>query len=340
MVTKSLMRQEIEEIPAAVERLLAAGAVPGVARAVAARDPAYFVTVARGSSDHACTFFKYAAELVLGRVSASVGPSVASVYGAPLRLEGAVALSVSQSGGSPDIVEMTRAAREGGALTVALTNTAGSPLAGAAEHVVDICAGPERSVAATKSFVTSALAALWLVAEVAQDAALLAAIRALPEVLARAVEADWSAAAEAMDEGGSLYVLGRGPGWAMASEAALKFKECCQTHAEAYSSAEVLHGPVSIVGRGFPVLALAGGDAAEQGVAEMADRLAGQGADVFATTGLVRAARMLEAPRSGHGLTDPLVLIVAFYAMAEAVARARGLDPDAPPHLKKVTETV
>ncbi|QDC10015.1 SIS domain-containing protein [Oceanicola sp. D3] len=340
MSDKSLMRREIEEIPAAVERLLTAGAVPRVARAVVARDPAYFITVARGSSDHACTFFKYAAELVLGRVAASVGPSVASVYAAPLRLEGAVALSVSQSGGSPDIVEMTRAARAGGALTLALTNTPASPLAEAAAEVVDICAGPERSVAATKSFVTSALAALWLVAEVAQDAALLAAIHALPETLARAVEADWSAAAEAMDAGGSLYVLGRGPGWAMASEAALKFKECCQTHAEAYSSAEVLHGPVSIVGRGFPVLALACGDAAEAGVADMADRLAGQGAQVFATTALAQAAHVLKAPRTGHGLTDPLALIVAFYAMAEAVARARGLDPDAPPHLRKVTQTV
>ncbi|SIN97564.1 SIS domain-containing protein [Vannielia litorea] len=340
MTDKTLMRQEIEEIPAAVERLLAAEAVPEVARAVAARDPAFFVTVARGSSDHACTFFKYAAELVLGRVAASVGPSVASVYGAPLRLGGAVSLSVSQSGGSPDIVAMTRAARVGGALTVALTNTPGSPLADAAEHVVDIRAGPERSVAATKSFVTSALAALWLVAEVAQDPGLLKAIRGLPEALSRAVEADWRDAAEAMDEGGSVYVLGRGPGWAMAQEAALKFKECCQTHAEAYSSAEVLHGPVSIVGRGFPVLAFACGDAAEQGVAEMADRLARQGAGVFATTPLAQAARVLEVPRTGHGLTDPLALIVAFYAMAERVARARGLDPDAPPHLRKVTETL
>ncbi|MBS8225626.1 SIS domain-containing protein [Vannielia litorea] len=339
MTEKSLMRQEIEEIPAAVERLLAAEAVPRVARRVAADDPAFFVTVARGSSDHACTFFKYATELVLGRASASVGPSVASVYRAPLRLERAVALSVSQSGGSPDIVEMTGAARAGGALTLALTNTPDSALAGAAEEVVDICAGPEHSVAATKSFVTSALAALWLVAEVAQDAALLAAIRALPEALGRAAQADWSAAAQAMGEGGSLYVLGRGPGWAMAQEAALKFKECCQTHAEAYSSAEVLHGPVSIVGRGFPVLALACGDAAEAGVAEMADRLAGQGAEVFATTPLARAAQVLDAPRTGHGLTDPLALIVAFYAMAEAVARARGLNPDAPPHLRKATET-
>ncbi|MGR3794439.1 SIS domain-containing protein [Vannielia sp. SX4] len=340
MTDKSLMRQEIEEIPEAVDRLLAAGRVPEVARAIAALDPRYFVTVARGSSDHACTFFKYAAELVLGRVSASVGPSVASVYGASLSLEGAVALSISQSGGSPDIVQMTQAARAGGALTVAFTNTPGSPLTEAAEQVVDICAGPERSVAATKSFVTSALAALWLVAEVAQDAALLAAIRALPEALARAVQADWSLAERAMDEGGSLYVLGRGPGWAIAQEAALKFKECCQTHAEAYSSAEVLHGPVSIVGRGFPVLALACGDAAEGGVAQMADRLVRQGADVFATTSKVQAAQVLEVPRTGHGLTDPLALIVAFYAMAERVARARGLNPDEPPHLQKATETL
>ncbi len=167
-MTDTLMAEEIAEIPQAAARLLeqGAGAIAAAAGAVRAADPAFVMTVARGSSDHACTYLKYASELLLGLPVASVGPSVASIYGAKLRVTGALCLSVSQSGQSPDIVEMTRAARAGGALTVALTNDAGSRLAGTAERVIDICAGPELSVAATKTFVTSALAGLWLMAEV------------------------------------------------------------------------------------------------------------------------------------------------------------------------------
>jgi len=251
---------------------------------------------------------------------------------------GAVCLSVSQSGQSPDIVEMTRAARDGGALTVALTNDRQSRLAGTAERVIDIRAGPERSVAATKTFVTSALAGLWLLAKVKRDAALLGAIRALPEVLEVARAVDWSPVSDALGPG-SIFTLGRGPAWAISNEAALKFKEVTRIHAESYSSAEVLHGPVSIVDRGFPVLAFASADAAEAALAEVADTLAGKGAEVFATTDRVRAAHALPAARSGHPLTDPLALMVSFYAMIERVAVARGLDPDMPRHLNKVTET-
>ena len=339
-MTDTLMAQEIAEIPQAAARLLERGAGPvrAAAEAVRAADPGFVMTVARGSSDHACTYLKYASELLLGLPVASVGPSVASIYGAQLKVRGALCLSVSQSGQSPDIVEMTRAARAGGALTVALTNDAGSRLAGTAERVIDICAGPELSVAATKTFVTSALAGLWLLAEVKGDAGLLSAIRALPEALDRARMVDWSPVAEAL-RAGSIYTLGRGPAWAMSNEAALKFKEVCQVHAESYSSAEVLHGPVSIVERGFPVLAFAAADAAEGALAEVADALAGKGAAVFATTPRVRAATALEVVRTGHPLTDPLALIVSFYAMIEGLAVARGLNPDVPRHLKKVTET-
>jgi glucosamine--fructose-6-phosphate aminotransferase (isomerizing) len=339
-MTETRMRREVAEIPDAVERLLAGGedALVQAAHEIAARDPAFFVTVARGSSDHACTYLKYAAELVCGLPVASVGPSVASIYRAPLRMKGGVCVSVSQSGRSPDIVDLTGAAREGGAYAVAVTNDSASPLAVEADATLDIHAGPELSVAATKTFVTSALTCLWLVAEMARDEALLAAIRALPECLARAAQADWSAVAGAVGTG-SLYTLGRGPGWAISNEAALKFKEVCQLHAESYSSAEVLHGPVSIVDRGFPVLAFAAADAAEPAVVEVADALAGNGAAVFATTDRVSAAQAVPTVRTGHWLTDPLALIVSFYAMIEKLAVSRGLNPDAPRHLRKVTET-
>jgi glucosamine--fructose-6-phosphate aminotransferase (isomerizing) len=336
----SQMRREVAAIPEAVERLLSDGdgAVRATAEAIALRDPAFFVTVARGSSDHACTYFKYAAELLAGLPVASVGPSVASIYKTEMKMAGAVCLSVSQSGQSPDIVDLTRAARAGGAYAIAVTNDAASPLAAAADATLDIHAGPELSVAATKTFVTSALATLWVLAEMVGDTELLSAIHGLPACLADAVQIDWSPVAGAVGAG-SLYTLGRGPAWAISNEAALKFKEVCQLHAESYSSAEVLHGPVSIVERGFPVLAFAAADAAETALAEVSDALARKGAQVFATTDKVGAAHALPTVRTGHPLTDPLALIVSFYAMIEAVAVARGLDPDMPRHLKKVTET-
>jgi len=338
----SLMADEIAEIPQAVARLADQGgaAIREAAAAARAFDPALIATVARGSSDHACTYLKYAAEIALGLPVASVGPSIASVYGAELRMGRALCLGVSQSGRSPDIVALLRAAQAGGALSVAISNHADSPLVSAAAHGIALHAGPERSVAATKTFVTSAVAGLSLLAEWKDDTALRSAIAALPEALERAVAIDWPdfrATAEAAD---NLFVIGRGPSWAMAGEAALKFKETCQIHAEAYSAAELQHGPVSIVGAGFPVLALAAADAAEQGVAEAADALAAKGARVLVTSDRAGQASRLPCARTGHPLTDPLALITTFYAAAERIARARGIDPDKPRHLSKVTETL
>lgn len=335
------MRREILEIPEAAARLLDRGG-DAVARAGAAlhyADPALLVTVARGSSDHVATFLKYATELLAGRPVASLGPSVASVYGRSLRLDGAGCVAISQSGQSPDIVAMARMAREAEALGIAITNDPASPLAAECAHPLDIHAGPELSVAATKTFVNSAICALWLLAEWVGDDDLRAALRGLPPLLEKAVALDWEAPREATAANGSLYCLGRGPAYALACEAALKFKETCQLHAEAYSSAEVLHGPVSIVERGFPVIALCAADAAEGPLVEVADAMAGKGAQVFVTSESAQSAQALPVIRTGHPLTDPIALIASFYAMVERVAVARGIDPDAPRHLRKVTET-
>ncbi len=335
------MRQEVLEIPAAVDRLLTRGADAVRAAAQLAReaDPRFLLSVARGSSDHACTFLKYASELILRKPMASVGPSVTSIYGVELLAEGTLCIAVSQSGQSPDIVRMTQSLRASGALTVAITNDPASPLAGVAQTTLPIHAGPELSVAATKTFVTSLLAGLWLLAEIKGDAGLLAAICALPAQLDAATQCDWSAAADAI-EARSLFTLGRGPSWAVSNEAALKFKETCLIHAESYSSAEVLHGPVSIVEQGFPVIAFAAADAAEDSLAATADALAEKGARVFAVTDRATRATRLPHVRTDHWLTDPVAAIVSFYGMVEQVARRRGIDPDTPRHLRKVTETV
>ena len=336
------MRIEIEEIPEAARRLLSGSADALLQAGLALRQlqPVMVATIARGSSDHAAAYLKYAIELVAGVPVASIGPSVMSIYGRELHLESCAAIAISQSGKSPDIVAMTESAKRNGALTIALTNTAGSPLAAASDLAVDLAAGPEKSVAATKSFVSSVVAGLAILAHWVNDPTLLAAIRALPESLAEAVALDWSPFLGALGERDSLYVLGGGPALAIAEEAALKFKETCGIHAEAYSAAEVLHGPARIVEAGFPVLALAARDAGEAGVAEIADRLARQGASAYATTTRVALAQRLPHVETGHPITDPLALIVSFYAFVEMLARHRGFDPDNPPHLKKVTETL
>jgi glucosamine--fructose-6-phosphate aminotransferase (isomerizing) len=341
MNAPTFMQQEIAGIPEAVATFLdrSAAAIARTGRLMRDKDPALIATVARGSSDHAANYLKYAAELSAGIPVASLGPSIASIFGARLRLDRAACIAISQSGKSPDIVRMAETAREGGALTIALTNTAGSPLAEACDEVIDILAGPERSVAATKTFVNSVVAGLALLAECIEDNRLRGALAALPGQLEAARNCDWTALCEATDGHESLFILGRGPSLAIAGEAALKFKETSSVHAEAYSSAEVMHGPVSIVGHGFPVLALAARDAAERPVAGAGDELAAKGAAVFVTSDAAAAARRLPFVATGHPLTDPLALIVSFYAFIEAFARRRGLDPDHPTHLRKVTET-
>ncbi len=342
MPAQSHMNREILEIPAAVETLLTKGetGIKAAAAALADRDPAFMISVARGSSDHAATYFKYASELLAGIPVASVGPSVASIYERKLKLQGSVCLAISQSGKSPDIVRMAEMARQQGALTLVMTNHPDSDLAQAGNHTLNLHAGAEVSVAATKTFVTSVVSALWLLAEWQNDADLLAAIWQLPKALDQAARTDWSALGDQIASRQSLYCLGRGPAYAISNEAALKFKETCQLHAESYSSAEVLHGPVSIIDRGFPVLALAAADQAEQAVVGVADALAAKGAAVFVTSDKATGATRLPCARTAHPLTDPIALIVSFYALVEQIAVSRGIDPDAPRHLRKVTETV
>jgi glucosamine--fructose-6-phosphate aminotransferase (isomerizing) len=336
------MRREIAEIPEATARLLdQSGAALGEAgAALRALDPAFLTTVARGSSDHAAAFLKYAVELAAGRPVASLGPSIASIYRAKLKLDNSASISISQSGKSPDIVAMAKAARDGGALTIAITNTPGSPLAAASHHAIDIRAGAEKSVAATKTFVASAVAGLAILGHWLGDKALLAALGELPRHFAKAIDCDWMEVAGALARHNSLFILGRGPSAAIANEAALKFKETCGMHAEAYSAAEVMHGPMALVDKGFPVLALAARDKSEPSMADAAGTLADKGGAVFITSDRKTKAAHLSFAATGHPLTDPLALIVSFYAFVEAFARHRGLNPDEPRHLRKVTETL
>lgn len=338
------MAAEIAESGAVVRRQLTANAAPTarLAENLRARRPSFAVTIARGSSDHAALYLKHLIELKAALACASLGPSLASLYHAPLRLADAVAIAISQSGRSPDIVAMQRAARDQGAVTIALVNDEGSSLARDADALLPLYAGTERSVAATKSMIASLVAGASLVGHWSEDSTLLAALAELPSVLDLSSAAPPSTAAvETLAKASSLFVVGRGATHAVAAEAALKLKETSAIHAEAFSSAEVLHGPAGVIGPGFPVLAFAPDDAAREGFFDTLDRLASFGAAVLVFDHQAHARwQTVVALHAGHPLLTPVVALHAFYCVAEATARRRGRDPDQPPHLMKVTETL
>ena len=332
--------REAAEAPDVVAAQLAANrdVLSALAADLRRSPPPFVATCARGSSDHAATYAKALLETRLGVVTSSLSPSVGSVYAAPQRMRGALFIAISQSGRSPDLLRNVEAAREAGARVLALVNVADSPLASAADVVVPLHAGPERSVAATKSFLASLSAILQLGALWSGDAALLAALERLPDAMRRAWDCDWSQAVEGLVPARSLFVISRGLGLAAAQEAALKFKETCGLHAEAYSSAEVKHGPMALVGPGFPVLVLAQPDATQAGTQALADEFRERGAQVWLA--LNGARGNLPVATAPHPACAPLLLVQSFYRMVNALALARGHDPDQPPHLNKVTETV
>ncbi|RAK52869.1 SIS domain-containing protein [Phenylobacterium deserti] len=333
------MHQEAAEAAEAVARLLMANraAVRSLAGELRAQPPRAVVTCARGSSDHAATFAKYLIETSAGVLTSSAAMSVSSVYEARQDLDGVLFLAISQSGRSPDLLASVRAARDAGARVVAMVNDETAPLAELAHTTLPLHAGPERSVAATKSFITALAAIAQLVAAWTEDAELEAALDALPEQLSQAWSLDWPEVVANLLEAQSLYVLGRGVGFAVAQEAALKFKETCGLHAEGFSAAEVLHGPMALVERGFPLLVFTQDDPTRDSVIALADQLRQRGAEVMLAA--TDAPGALPAV-SAHPTLQPILQIQSFYKAVNALSVARGLDPDNPPHLRKVTETV
>lgn len=336
----TLMFREAAEAPAVVAGLLAANAplVEALGAKLRANPPRAVVTCARGSSDHAATYAKYLIETATGVVTSSAALSVSSVYAAEPKLEGVLYLAISQSGKSPDLLAAVEAAKQAGALVVALVNDEASPLAGLADHVLPLHAGPELSVAATKSYIAALTGIAQLVAAWSQDTALEKALDDLPATLRQAWPLDWSAVAERLKTATNLYVLGRGVGFGIAQEAALKFKETCGLHAEAFSAAEVLHGPMALVQKGFPVLIFAQDDQSQASVLELAQELAARGVDVMLAGG-EDGPGVLPTVRA-HPNLEPIARIQSFYRMANTLSILRGHDPDKPPHLNKVTETI
>lgn len=339
-MTQTQMRREIMEIPAVAERQLREGAP--IYREEGERlrrdNPPFLVTCARGSSDQAVTYMKYLVERRIGIPVASVGPSIASVYDAKLKLDKGVLLTVSQSGGSPDLVKLQEKASVSGARTVALLNVTASPAGEGADSVLPMLAGEEKAVAATKSFVSSLIALASVAAHWSDDAKLTGALEQLPETLAAALSCDWSQAATPVAAAHSLFTIGRGPGLSITGEAALKLKETCRLHAEAYSAAEVRHGPIALARDRFAALAFANGDESDASVLDAVERLRAAGSQVFLAG--ADAPGALPSVAAPHPALNPICQIVSFYCFVEALSVALGENPDAPALLRKVTQTV
>ena len=337
----SLMLQEALSCARQVAQQLASeeGRYAALGAALRALPPQGAVTIARGSSDHAAAYFAYLVMARTGQLVTSLPMSLLTLYKAPMADQRLLAVSISQSGRSPDLVETMQMFEKAGATTVALVNDIGSPLAQAVGWVMPLHAGPEKSVAATKSFVCALVAGARLCAHWGAQADLLGAFKTLPAALEDACHQDWSAAIDVLRTASGLMVIGRGPGLAIAQEAALKFKETCGIQAEAFSGAEVQHGPMALVNDNYPMLIFALRGPAQQSLIALAAEMRARGARVLLAAPSDVVQRDLTLATAPQEALDPITAIQSFYLLVEALARARGLDPDQPPHLSKVTST-
>ncbi|HPQ95524.1 MAG: SIS domain-containing protein [Thiothrix sp.] len=343
-MTATLMYTEASAAPECMQRqyqLLPELLAPLV-RHLHAHPPRLVITCGRGSSDHAGVFIRYLIETGLHIPTASATPSTLSIYQADTRLEDTLVILISQSGQSPDLVQYARLAQSAGAMTLGLINRVeDAALTPYCDFVLPLHAGPELAVAATKSWLSSLFAGLMLVAAWTADPALQAALAQLPGQMRKAQALNWSAAHEVLDQARHLLVLGRGPGLGIASEIGLKFKETCALHAEAFSAAEVLHGPLAMIRPGFPVLVFDQGDGSRPGIHQTITRLQQAGARVLlASTEAVPGCLMLPVLPGLLPCCTLLTQVQSAYLMIEQQARHRGGNPDAPANIRKVTETL
>src|SRR5262245_47512083 len=342
-----LCENELREQPAVLARLLERGRAPAekIADAVRRRDLRFAVLAARGSSDNAARYGQYLLGIQNFLVAALATPSAFTQYKAVPSLAGALVVGISQSGQSPDIVEVLRQARKQGAPTVAITNVADSPLATAAEHVLLLHAGEEKAVAATKTYTAQLLAMAMLSAALVEDEKGWTELGALPGQVQSAIDANAKAIPDAARyrESSGLVVLGRGYNLSTASEIALKVQETTGVMGQAYSSADFLHGPMAILLRGHPVLLAAPGPRAFEDL----DAVVGLAKETKAP--LVAISERKEILAAGEvamplpaGVPEwlsPIVAVVPGQLFALGLCLARGMDPDAPRGLRKVTLT-
>ncbi len=340
------MRQEALSAPEKVAQQLKKNAANYqiLAKAIRQQPPSFVSTIARGSSDHAATYAKYLFETYCQWPTLSIAPSVFTAYQTQWSEYAGLVWGISQSGASTDLVHSMQQLNHDQTIGVALVNQAGAPLSQASDFTIDMAAGVENAVAATKSYICTLSAIAHFVAVYTQDKSLLEALEHLPEALATATKQDWHQMVECFQKARGGYMIGRGYGYPVAQEAALKMKEVAGVQAEPFSSAEVQHGPFELLSNDFPVCLFAQQDATLNGVQTMMDKMTALKTPVFVALpkgkGQVNGGIELPVGPSLHPVLDPILNIQAFYMAAEQIAAAKGLDPDQPKHLQKVTKTV
>jgi glutamine---fructose-6-phosphate transaminase (isomerizing) len=328
-----IMSAEMAEQPAVLRRILTEGgpAIRAVAAEIAARNPRFVLLTARGTSDNAALYAKYLIEVLLGKPAGLTSMSTTTAYGAEPDLRDCLVITVSQSGGSPDLVASTEAARKAGAITLAVTNNPHSALAAVSEFHIDVLAGPEKALPATKTY-TAELLALYLLFGGATDAA-----AGLADAAAATLAGDGAyRAASRYRYATQLVTTARGYSYATAREAALKLMETSYLSAQAFSGADLLHGPLAMIDRGVPVIAVTSPGPGADAMAPVLDRLASVGADVLRVgdpAGLAVVADGVAAELL------PILEILPLQQLAWRLALDRGEDPDEPRGLAKVTST-
>ncbi|MFF1905261.1 SIS domain-containing protein [Kitasatospora sp. NPDC058218] len=339
-----IMAAEMAEQPAVLQRILDEGApkIFEIAAQIAARNPRFVLLTARGTSDNAALYAKYLIEILLGKPAGLTSMSTTTAYGAKPDLSDVLVVTVSQSGGSPDLVASTKAAREAGAITLAVTNNASSPLAEVSEFHIDVLAGPEKALPATKTY-TAELLALYLLVEGLRggDGAAAKELPALAAgILAR--QAEVKALAERYRFAQRLVITSRGYGYPTAREAALKLMETTYIPASPFSGADLLHGPLAMVDNVSPVIAIVPEGKGGEALQPVLDRLRGRGADLV----VIGQQEQVDAASAGFALpagvpeeVQTILEILPLQQLAYEVTIARGQDPDAPRALAKVTET-
>jgi glucosamine--fructose-6-phosphate aminotransferase (isomerizing) len=346
-VVKGAFESDLLDQPATLRGLIAEGRAEAEAAAerIHSRGARFAVLAARGSSDNAARYAQYVLGIRNGMVAALAAPSIVTRYGAEPDMAGAVVVGISQSGQSPDLVAVLHAARRQGAFTLALTNEPGSPLAAEADRVIALRAGHELAVAATKTYTAQLTAVAMLSAALAGDAGAWSEIARVPERVADAIDRGRAAAAaaERFRDDEQMLVVGRGYNLSTAFEIALKLKEACGVVADPYSSADLLHGPVALVRAGLPVMVVAPQAAPFDDLPGVAAVARERGARVIALTDAPSLAAQAEValplPPGGPEWLSPIEAVVPGQLWVQALAAARGLSPDAPPGLTKVTRT-
>ncbi|MBP9681759.1 MAG: SIS domain-containing protein [Bacteriovorax sp.] len=337
----TLMRTEALEAASVIEEQFSENQqlLDEVAQYLNQKNPYSLVSIARGSSDHAAQYLNFLATTKMGKLTTSLSMSAITLYQAELDVSKSVGVAISQSGQSPDVIRPIEYMRSQHAPTLSLVNDLNSPLAHASEWTIPLHAGAEKAVAATKSFMASLAASASLVATWKNDLELTRGLHHLPDDLLKAQKLDWTSPIKTLMEAKRIMIVGRGYGLSLALEAALKLKETCSIQAEAFSAAEIKHGPQALIEEGYPLLIFANRGPALHSMLDLAADMKARGANVILAAPPFVKEKQLEIQTTHAEELDILAAIQCFYLMVEELSLNLGLNPDQPKHLSKVTKT-